>query len=259
MDGSRFEHWMGGGKEMRALVAKIGVVWARGLAPDVAYAACCLARLLTPAKPKGGVGPLAITAALRRIVLNSLATNLTPELKKVLCPWQHAIGGSGGTEKLYHTVTTLLEAREDHIVVALDLKNAFGTMSRQVMRDATRELVPELDALVTRLYAGSTPLVWECAGQSPVTFEAETGIDAGCPFSCILFCVGLHKVLQYAREIVPEQDQKAFMDDAYSVCHKQRGSKSLMRSLRLPSGSVWSSTSARTRSMESTRQLFQMS
>ena len=42
------------------------------------------------------------------------------------------------------------------------------------------------------------------------------------PFSCILFCLGLHKVLQYAQEAVPEQAQKAYMDDAYSVCHKDR-------------------------------------
>ena len=73
MDGSRFEHWMGEGKEMRTLVAKIGVIWARGKAPDVAYDACRLARLLTPTKPKGGVRPLAITVAFRRIVLKSLA------------------------------------------------------------------------------------------------------------------------------------------------------------------------------------------
>ena len=222
MDGSRFEHWMGDSKELRALVAKIGVAWARGQAPDVAYDACRLARLLTPAKPKGGVRPLAITAALRRVVLKSLARVLAPVLKPVLCPWQHAIGVAGGTEKLYHAITTLLEAKEDHVIVALDLKNAFGTMSRKVMRDAMRELVPELDPLVTRLYSGSTPLVWECSGQDPITFEAETGIDAGCPFSCVLFCLGLHKVLQHAREAVPEQAQKAFMDDAYSVCHKNR-------------------------------------
>ena len=98
MDGSRFEHWMGDSKELRTLVAKIGVIWARGQAPDIAYSACRLARLLTPAKPKGGVRPLAITAALRRIVLKSLTKVLTPVMKPILCPWQHAIRVPGGTE-----------------------------------------------------------------------------------------------------------------------------------------------------------------
>lgn len=177
-------------RELRCLVAKIGMMYALGHAPDVAYSACKLARLLTPAKPKGGVRPPTITAALRRFFLKSSARMLTPVLKPVLCLWQHAIGVAGGTEKLYHAITTLLEANEDHVVVALDLKNAFGTMSRKVMRDAMRELVPELDGLVTRLYSGSTPLAWECKGRDPVIFEAETGIDAGCPFSCILFLLG---------------------------------------------------------------------
>lgn len=34
--------------------------------------------------------------------------------------------------------------------------------------------------------------------------------------------MGLHKVLQYSREAAPEQDQMAYMDDAYAVCHKDK-------------------------------------
>ena len=33
MDGSRFEHWMGSSKEVRMLVARIGVAWAMGACP----------------------------------------------------------------------------------------------------------------------------------------------------------------------------------------------------------------------------------
>ena len=93
------------------------------------------------------------------------------------------------------------------------------------MRDTMAELVPELDGLVTRLYAGSTPLVWECVDLDPVVFEAETGIGAGCPFSGLLFCLGLNKVLQHSREVEPEQPQKAHMDDSCAVCHKTQGQR----------------------------------
>ena len=83
------------------------------------------------------------------------------------------------------------------------------------------EVAPELDALVTRLYAGPTPLVWECSEGGAVTFEAKTGVDAGCPFSCLLFCLGLHKVLQAAQAAGPPQTMKAFMDGVYAVCKVQ--------------------------------------
>ena len=92
MDGSRFEHWFGSSKEIRLLTARIGVAWAKGLAPDVAYEACRVGRLITPWKPKGGLRPLVITAALRRIVLKSLARVVTPALHGHLLLAQHAIG-----------------------------------------------------------------------------------------------------------------------------------------------------------------------
>ena len=86
------------------------------------------------------------------------------------------------------------------------------------MQDALRAVVPELNPLVARLYSGDTPLVWECLGMGTKVFKARTGIDAGCPFSCILFCLGLHQVLQRAQAAEPAQTQKAFMDDVYSMC-----------------------------------------
>ncbi|CAK0898926.1 unnamed protein product, partial [Prorocentrum cordatum] len=188
MDGSRFEHCMGSCQEIRRLTSQIGVAWARGLAPAVAYSACRVGRLLTPAKPKGGLRPLVITAVLRRIVLKSLARAITPEIRALLEPVQHAIGVAGGTEKLYHTESALLAGCPGKVIVALDLKNAFGSMSMAVMREAMKKVAPELNALVTRLYAGVTPLLWEQAGGGKTAFQAKT-------------------------------TQKAFMDDVYSVCN----------------------------------------
>ena len=199
------------------LVSKIGVAWARGQAPDVAYAACRVGRLITPWKPKGGIRPLVITAALRRIVLKSLARVMTPTLQSHMLPMQHAIGVPGGAEKLFHAVTTMQAVIPRSVIVALDLRNAFGSMSRGVMRQAMQEVAPELDALVTRLYAGPTPLVWECDGGGAMTFQAKTGVDAGCPFSCLLFCLGLHKVLRATAQAMPQATFKAFMYDVYTV------------------------------------------
>eukprot|EP00973_Karenia_brevis_P064789 8999196-Karenia_brevis.AAC.1 len=64
-----------------------------------------------------------------------------------MLPVQHAIGVAGGTEKLYHAVTTMLAASEKTVILALDLRNAFGSMSRGVMREAMKEVAPELDPL----------------------------------------------------------------------------------------------------------------
>ena len=104
------------------------------------------------------------------------------------------------------------------MVGATDLANAFGSMSRGYMYDAMVEEVPALAPLLQNMYAGPTPLIWECEMGDTEEFSAGTGMDAGCPFSCLLFCVGLHKVLTRAQTLAPNQTQLAYMDDTYSIC-----------------------------------------
>eukprot|EP00959_Pyramimonas_sp_CCMP1952_P138507 2898861-Pyramimonas_sp.AAC.1 len=61
----------------------------------------------------------------------------------MLKPAQHAIGAAGRTEKLHRTASALLAGCPDKVIAALDLKNAFGSMSRAVMREAMKEMAPE--------------------------------------------------------------------------------------------------------------------
>ena len=101
----------------------------------------------------------------------------------------------GGMEKLFSGSKAHLEVKQGRVVVALDLKNAFGSMSRGTMYQDMTALFPELAPLLSKLYHGDTPLVWADCFAELHEFAAHTGIDAGCPFSVICFCVGLRRLL----------------------------------------------------------------
>ena len=74
------------------------------------------------------------------------------------------------------------------------------------------KLVRELGPLVTRLYAGGT-------GETGVVlFAARMGVDAGCPFSFLLLCLGLHHCSRKALKLVSVREKSAFMDDACAMC-----------------------------------------
>ena len=161
------------------------IIWARGLAPAEIYEACRLGRLLTPEKAAGGVRPLVITAAFRRTALRSLAKRAVERAKQAVGKEQYAVGVKGGMERLFFGIKAHLEVKQGRVVVALDVKNAFGSMSRGTMYQDMTALFPELAPLLSKLYHGDTPLIWEDCFAELHEFAAHTGIDAGCPFSVI--------------------------------------------------------------------------
>ena len=157
LDGSRFEHWMPMGAEGEDLVAQAVILWCRGAAPHEVYEACRLGRLLTPEKAAGGVRPLVITAAFRRIALKSLAKMAAQKARDAAGKAQYAVGVKGGMEKLFFGIRAEYEAKSGRCVVALDLKNAFGTMSRGTMYEDMVRTFPSLAPLLAKLYHGDTP------------------------------------------------------------------------------------------------------
>ena len=113
------------------------------------------------------------------------------------------------------------------VVVLLDFRNAFGTLSRGVMAAVVAETFLELTALTEKLYRGNTELLWEDAEGAYHDVVARTGVDAGCPWSVIAFCLSVRRVLQQAAGALEQRGLsgvrfRAFMDDVYAVCHESQ-------------------------------------
>ena len=77
--------------------------------------------MLTPEKAAGGIRPLVITAAFRRIALRSLAKRAAERARQAAGKEQYAVGVKGGMEKLFFGIQAQIQVKQGGCVVALDL------------------------------------------------------------------------------------------------------------------------------------------
>jgi hypothetical protein len=92
-------------------------------------------------KPAGGVRPIAIGEACLHLAALCVVHECS-ELGPSLAPLQ--LGIPGGTESVGHTLRSALDAQPDHLLLSLDCKNAFNSMSRQAIFHAAQEHAPSL-------------------------------------------------------------------------------------------------------------------
>ena len=165
-------------------------------------------------------------------MLRAVCTVATPRAAGVLGESQYAIGKPSGVERLFHAIRVDHGSAAGRVVVSLDLRNAFGTLSRGVMAAAVAETFPELAVLTEKLYRGNTDLLWEDAEGTYHGVAARTGVDAGCPWSVIAFCLSVRRVLLRASGVLEQNGVsgvrfRAYMDDVYAVCHESQVSEVL--------------------------------
>ncbi|CAK0790897.1 unnamed protein product [Prorocentrum cordatum] len=230
LDGSRFEHWASSSadSDYAKHLAIAAVQFASGQAPDFVYQCARAGRLLILRKSDGGIRPLVITAALRRIALRAVTKVLNPRATAHVGEEQYAIGRSGPVESITHGIQADVLQDSERVAASLDINNAFGSMSRGVMADDVVTAFPELANLVSALYCTDTPLMWEGGDGEVQTITEQTGMDQGCPFSLLAFVVGLKRVLDRARALLRDAGLdggvrfRAYVDDIYVTCAASR-------------------------------------
>ena len=88
-----------------------------------------LACLTALRKPAGGVRGIATGDVFRRLVSRALAKTWTHVFDEATRPFQYALQPRAGTDALAAHVCTVLELRDDAVLVSLDGRNAYDTMS----------------------------------------------------------------------------------------------------------------------------------
>jgi hypothetical protein len=149
------------------------------------------ATLYAFAKKDGGVRPIAVGLSLRRLaskIANSKALDLCSSL---LAPRQLGVGIKGGAEALAHAARRFLYSmKADEVFVKLDFSNAFNSIRRDAVLEATAQFAPALIPYISSSY-GSSSNLWY--GKDLIA--SDEGLQQGDPLGPLLFCLSIHKIV----------------------------------------------------------------
>ena len=116
-----------------------------------------------------------------------------------------------------------LATRSGAVLVSLDGRSAYDSMSRAAFLGKLREVAPELLPFV-RLFCGSPSSYcwWDSAGRCRDVPQGE-GCEQGDALAPALFALGQHDALQQAATALhPDDSLLAFLDDLYVVTQPSR-------------------------------------
>ena len=124
----------------------------QGKVPDEVRPFFFGASLVALRKKAGGVRPIAVGCTLRRLVAKVASGMVRDLMAHLLSPRQLGYGVRGGAEAAVHATRAFLSKMiSGHVVVKLDFQNAFNSIRRDKMLEATRDLAPDIFFLCSLL------------------------------------------------------------------------------------------------------------
>lgn len=139
-----------------------------------------------------------------------------------LLPTQLGVGSPGGVEPMVE----ILEMERDRVlggeasrkVICLDMSNAFNSISRAVIAEATFRHAPQFYRLTKWAYGEPTPLI---LGDGTIIPSSE-GVRQGCPLGPFLFSLGLRAKLEQMSDLVGGVSDiiSSYLDDIMVVTHR---------------------------------------
>ena len=106
---------------------------------------------VTPlAQPTSGHRPLLMMSFLRRLALKAVIAANKPSVIAAAGALQHGVGCQDGANKMIKSIQYFAEADMTQVLVALDLKAAFQTVSRRAMMFSLGQHDPELATVFSR-------------------------------------------------------------------------------------------------------------
>ena len=178
---------------------------------------CC--RLVALEKGKGGVRPVGVGEALRRLICKAISRVARAELQAACGAMQTCGGVAGGCEAAARVIQRLWEEDDTECVVLIDATNAFNSVSRAQALRATWGRCPALGRALQNLYGCTSALLLEDGS----ALESQEGTTQGCPLGMAMFAVASMPLI--ARAETPRVRQVWFADDGAGggqVVHTRR-------------------------------------
>ncbi|KAL2649352.1 hypothetical protein R1flu_017480 [Riccia fluitans] len=163
------------------------------VSPSMAYLIGA-SHLLALEKPSGGVRPIAVGEILYRLVASSLGFQFWEALADHFSPLQFGVATRGGCETIIHGLRATLDVHPDCVILQVDIRNAFNTVSWEALFRELRVVMGSLDQLfpfMCSFYARHSPLYFShCSREDEVTlFSSESGTRQGDPLGGALFAL----------------------------------------------------------------------
>ena len=178
-----------GRRLLRSLTALTNLVLA-GQVPDCGRDALFGASLCALRKKSGGLRPIAVGSVYRRLPSRIGARHLASTLGAELRPIQLGVGTALGCEAAVHATRRFIEASREtdapHVLVKIDVSNAFNTVRRDAFLARVRERCPEVYHLTYQAYSAPTPLI---IGDHTIT--SASGVQQGDPLGPAVFALAV--------------------------------------------------------------------
>jgi hypothetical protein len=174
------------------------------------------ANLIPLNKKRGGVRPIAIGEAYRRLVSKVANFSVRKEAIEYFGTIQLGVGRSNGAEAIVHAATYIFNALEesDTVLFKVDLSNAFNNVDRNTVLQQTLAVFPSLAHWVQYSY-GESPYLF--LGSQEI-IRSSVGVQQGDPLGPLLFCLALQPLLLHLQNSCPTLSLNTwYMDDGILI------------------------------------------
>ena len=112
-------------------------------------------------------------------------------IPQFLSPYQLGFGVPGGADAAVHASLIFLNSLpSDKALLKVDFSNAFNTIRRDKIFEATKAHIPVLLPFAHSVYSSPSTFLWE--GELLLSSE---GIQQGDPLDPMLFCIAIHSLV----------------------------------------------------------------
>ena len=179
-------------------------------------------RLFADGKPDGSLRPVAIGEVLLKIAMTLSVYECADYLARYFDGLQYG-NAKAGCEHVAHTSQDALDADPEIALMTIDATNAFNSMCRVAMANALygHQRLSSLFHVFDLAYTIEGELVLKHGGEKNIILSSD-GARQGCVLGGILFCLGLHPILEEAHALFPDVTIKAIMDDVNMWGHPDR-------------------------------------
>jgi hypothetical protein len=167
-------------------------------------------------KKDGGLRPISMGETLRRLTGKAAAHQLRDATSAHLRPLQWGVNTSRGCATIAHTARDYLRRHPDHVLLKLDIANAFNSQSRGAFLTTVATSFPELLPLAAQFYQSPTSLYIR-GREETCTLQSVSGQQQGDTLGPLLFALGLQPVLEAVQEKYPGVIIRAYIDDIHLI------------------------------------------
>ena len=184
-----------------ALTFVVNAIYARAL-PEELNPLITHCKLTALRKETGGIRPICASDCFIRLIAKCTVIIEQDFIAKRMEPLQVAVGTRGGAEIAIHGIRAHLDTNKDHIAVAIDLRNAFGSVSRHAIANALDSYRYESTAYSRWFFNNFGAPVSNVALPSGELLTYNRGVPQGGPTSMQWFCLAIQHLLLQANDLL---------------------------------------------------------